>query len=119
MCVQEDPSTRCYGTPLLLPVYFAHHGLHVNRSGRGGGLGLFLLLLLPQNDGMDAGASILSVLLQLGRAAVEREKSCRFLVLIEEQCLAVVIAFIPRCCWIAGFAVEIKCFFFCFVMFSL
>lgn len=52
---------------LLLPVDFAHHGLDIDRSGGSGSLGLFLRLLLPEDDGMDAWASVLSVLLQLGR----------------------------------------------------
>lgn len=64
--------TRAAHISLLLPVYFAHHGLDINRRGGGGGLDLFLLLLLPEDDGMDARAPVLSVLLQLGRARKQK-----------------------------------------------
>lgn len=59
------------GTSLLLPVDFAHHGLDIHRGRGSGGLGLFLLLLLPEDDGMDAWASVSSILLQIGWTKVE------------------------------------------------
>lgn len=58
---------------LLLPVYFAHHGLDIHRSRGGSCFGLFHLFLLPDDDGMDAWASVPSILLQLGRTSVETE----------------------------------------------
>lgn len=58
---------------LLVSIYFAHHGLDIDRSWGSSSLGLFLLLLLPEDDGMDARASVLSILLQLGRTRVETE----------------------------------------------
>lgn len=58
---------------LLLPVYFAHHGLDINRSGGSGSLGVLFLFLLPEDDGMDSRASVLSILLQLGWTRVENE----------------------------------------------
>ena len=58
---------------LLLPVDFAHHGLDIDRSGGSGRLSLLLLLLLPEDDGMDAEAPVLSVLLQLGRTREETQ----------------------------------------------
>lgn len=58
---------------LLLPVYFAHHGLDIHGSRGGSGLGLLHLFLLPDDDGVDAWASVPSILLQLGRTNVETE----------------------------------------------
>lgn len=58
---------------LLLPVYFAHHGFDIDWSRSSGCLGLFHLLLFPEDDGIDARASVLSILFQLGRTRVETE----------------------------------------------
>lgn len=58
---------------LFLPVYFAHHGFDINWSGGSSSLGLLLLLLLPQDDGMNAWAPAPSILLQLGWTVPETE----------------------------------------------
>ena len=62
-----------HSASLLLPVYFTHHGLDIDRNIGSSDLGLLYLLLLPQDDGMDPQASILSILLQLGWTGVETE----------------------------------------------
>lgn len=72
----KETHTQTHGhtfVSLLLPVYFAHHGLDIDGGGGNSSFGLFLLLLLPKDDGMDAWASVSSVLLQLVRTRVETE----------------------------------------------
>lgn len=53
---------------LLFPVDFTHHGFNIDRCRGCCRLGLFLLLLLPKDNGIYARVSVPSILLQLGRA---------------------------------------------------
>lgn len=57
----------------LLPVDLAHHGLDVDGGGGDGGFGLLLFLLLPENDGVDAQASVPGILRQLGLTGMGRD----------------------------------------------